>query len=555
MQSLDSRKDLLCALGVFLLAITNWSGRLAGPIDLRWDAAIYYTLGTSLYEGKGYRLLNEPGEVRANQYPPLLPAIVAVHQRITRSTDPFITGNLMRRSWMILYLLYIPGVFWLAKRFVGRRLAVVVTLITLLNPQSTFLSEAAFAELPFAVTSLSFFLLRPARRRAATIIAFIAATASYLLRTIGITLLAAWTLDAVRQRRFRSAAARAALSMIPVIGWQTYVHSVETSAEYQQPAYAYQRAEYMFYNVSYAVNIKLKDPFHPTDGRATVSDFVVRSLRNLWPLTFGLAESVTSSNNYWHQQLDWTGRWLPRFGPAVLIRGSQLLVAILILIGLNRLFYLEPAIVFYLGLSLLVVAIAPWPSQYIRYLSPMAPYIAMALVLGLTVISRLLPLNHATYLTAIMLCLILVQQAISLFLLYRNDQNNVTEMTRNGERVRFRLFYYDEGFRSLDAAQDWIRERTRMTDVIAAGAPHWLSLRTGRKAIMVPFGADPPTLERLLAEVPVNYFIFDDIVPLSLSSFVAPAIEHSSGWRQVFTSDGHCRVFERIGSGVEGAVH
>ena len=237
----------------------------------------------------------------------------------------------------------------------------------------------------------------------------------------------------------------------------------------------------------------------------------------------------------------------------MLIRGSQLLVAILILIGLNRLFYLEPAIVFYLGLSLLVVAIAPWPSQYIRYLSPTAPYVAIALVLGLTVISRLLPLNHATYLTEIVLCVVLIHQTISLFLLYRNDHNNVTEVTRNGQRVRFRLFYYDEGFRSLDAAQDWIRERTRTTDVIAAGAPHWLSLRTGRKAIMVPFGSAPPTLERLLAEMPANYFVFDDIVP-SLSSFVAPAIEHSSGWRQVFTFDSHCRVFERIGSGVDGAV-
>jgi hypothetical protein len=341
-------------------------------------------------------------------------------------------------------------------------------------------------------------------------------------------------------------------SMIPVVGWQTYVHSVETSAEYQRPAYAYQRAEYMFYNVSYAVNISLKDPFHPTDGRATVADFVMRSLRNLWPLTFGLAESVTSSNNYWHQQLDWTGRWLPPFGPAVLVRGSQLSLAILIFLGLRRLFRVEPAMAFYVSLSLLVTAVAPWPSQYIRYLSPMAPYIGIALVLGLARVSALLPPNRGTYLTAIVLCLVLVQQAISFYLLYHNDHNDVTEVDRTGQRVHFRLFYYDEGFRSLDAAQDWIMERTRTTAVIAAGAPHWLSLRTGRKAIMVPFGGDPPTLERLLAKVPVNYFVFDDVVPVSFSSFVAPAIEHSSEWRQVFTSDGHCRVFERLGSGVDG---
>ncbi len=105
MHTHDRRKDLFCALAVCVLAILNWAERLTGPIDLRWDASVYYTLGTSLYEGKGYRLLNEPGEVRANQYPPLLPTIVAVHQAITGSTDPFITGSLLQRSWMILYLL------------------------------------------------------------------------------------------------------------------------------------------------------------------------------------------------------------------------------------------------------------------------------------------------------------------------------------------------------------------------------------------------------------------------------------------------------------------
>src|ERR1043166_4519267 len=103
MQPRNRRKDLLCAVAVLLLAVANWAGRLAGPVDLRWDAGTYYTLGTSLYEGKGYRLLNEPGEVRANQYPPLLPAIVALHERLAGTSDPFVAGHLMRWSWMLLY--------------------------------------------------------------------------------------------------------------------------------------------------------------------------------------------------------------------------------------------------------------------------------------------------------------------------------------------------------------------------------------------------------------------------------------------------------------------
>ena len=55
------------------VALISWSSRLIGPIDLRYDASTYFILGTSLAEGKGYRLLNEPGEIEATQYQPLLP--------------------------------------------------------------------------------------------------------------------------------------------------------------------------------------------------------------------------------------------------------------------------------------------------------------------------------------------------------------------------------------------------------------------------------------------------------------------------------------------------
>ena len=58
-----------------------------GPLDLRYDAGVYYILGTSLAEGHGYRLLSEPGQIQAVQYPPLLPALVAIHQRLSGTND------------------------------------------------------------------------------------------------------------------------------------------------------------------------------------------------------------------------------------------------------------------------------------------------------------------------------------------------------------------------------------------------------------------------------------------------------------------------------------
>src|SRR5690242_20112397 len=63
---------------VVALVVILWAPRLSGPIDLRWDAGVYYILGTSLVQGHGYRILSEPGAPEAIQYPPLLPAFVAL---------------------------------------------------------------------------------------------------------------------------------------------------------------------------------------------------------------------------------------------------------------------------------------------------------------------------------------------------------------------------------------------------------------------------------------------------------------------------------------------
>src|SRR5687767_15169440 len=87
--------------GVLLtIVLAMWAPRLRGPIDLRWDAGVYYVLGTSLAEGKGYRLLNEPGEIPAVQYPPLLPAVVAAHQWALGTHDVTVVGPWLR-AWSL----------------------------------------------------------------------------------------------------------------------------------------------------------------------------------------------------------------------------------------------------------------------------------------------------------------------------------------------------------------------------------------------------------------------------------------------------------------------
>ena len=98
--------DTMALLVVIAVAALTWLPRLTGPIDLRWDGSVHYILGTSLAQGKGYRLLNEPGEIAAVQYPPLLPAIVAAHQLVLGTSDPWVVGAWLRVTAFLTYLTF-----------------------------------------------------------------------------------------------------------------------------------------------------------------------------------------------------------------------------------------------------------------------------------------------------------------------------------------------------------------------------------------------------------------------------------------------------------------
>ena len=143
----------------------------------------------------------------------------------------------------------------------------------MLHIMTIFLSDLLFAELPFAVVSVVFVLVagsglptsRPWVREMAS---FVLAAAGLFLRTIGVALLAAWVMEALIRRRWQLAVARGALAIVPIALWQAHVERVRASDEYRHPAYNYQRAPYQYYNVSYAENVLLIDPFRPELGTA-----------------------------------------------------------------------------------------------------------------------------------------------------------------------------------------------------------------------------------------------------------------------------------------------
>src|SRR3954453_5593045 len=115
--TVERRADLFCAIALCLLTLLTWVPRWRGPIDGRCDGGTYYVLGTSLAEGKGYRLLNEPGEIKDIQYPPLLPAVVALYQLGAGTADTAVVGRYLRITWMLLLLAYVTLAFVLGRIF------------------------------------------------------------------------------------------------------------------------------------------------------------------------------------------------------------------------------------------------------------------------------------------------------------------------------------------------------------------------------------------------------------------------------------------------------
>ncbi len=265
-----------------LLVVALWLPRIHGPIDLRWDGAVYYVLGTSLAEGKGYRLLNEPGEIQANQYPPVLPLIIAAHQIVLGTSDPLVVGRFLRLSSFLAFATYIFAIYALLRRHLSSSYAFFGTVICLLSVHTYFLSDLCFPDMLYGLLTVGFLLTYTSEKRWPTPAwAGAFAITAFALRTAGIALLAAWIGEGLVRRQWKTVLIRVAMTVLPVVGWFSYVQYVETSAEYQRPAYAYQRADYMFYNVSYARNVSLNDPFDPDLGYSTFSDRVERYLHNV----------------------------------------------------------------------------------------------------------------------------------------------------------------------------------------------------------------------------------------------------------------------------------
>jgi hypothetical protein len=558
------RWDLI-GLGLILLVwLLVWAPRLRGPVNFRWDASTYYVLGTALAEGRGYRLLNEPGEIQAIQYPPLLPAVVAAHQLIIGTNDYFKVGSVLRLTYFVLSGVFLLMTYVFARRLLAWHYASLVGVIAALGVSSLLApSEVLYAEMPFAVLAMAFVLCQQRSDRPIFAAASgVLAAAGYLLRTAGLALLAAWVAESLIRRRFQQAAVRAALSVLPVLLWQGYVWRVSQSDQYQHPAYSYQRANYYYSNVSYAENSRLVDPFRPELGRANFRQLLERVGRNITQIPVALAESAiipkwfvpsvcTQIHKLFHVPAWRISRKIisASLSGALLVAGLLALAgAVLIARGPQRFLSV------YYAITIATVVLTPWQNQFWRYLAPVAPLTLVFLLLALLAIRDWLERRRVNWrgiggrlvVLVPIVGMLLLQMAVAVRVL--RSMAPVSYYDAVGRERVFQLIDYPSEWHALDPAFEWIRRNALPDTVIATTVPHLAYLRTGHKAVLPPFEQDTDVANRLLAEVPVSYLVLDRFERPGISErYAAPVVaERPQDWLLVFTApDLKTRVYAR----------
>jgi hypothetical protein len=229
--------------------------------------------------------------------------------------------------------------------------------------------------------------------------------------------------------------------------------------------------------------------------------------------------------------------------------------AVFVLGGLGlQLLRREWMIPLYAFIYMAALCMTPFRAQFPRYLMPIAPLLALSLVVSVTAIRdscRHSPGSSWARLgrrgVGILIALALLAELVCFAAVYASEHGRVSYVDRNGQLVAYRLFYYTNSYRGFDQSIDFVRRRAARTDVIAAGMPHWVYLRTGLKSVMPPFEHDAAKTQDLLDSVPVTYMIIGrDVV--DSQRYTLPVVwQFSAEWKEIYvTPAGDWTVYQRV---------
>jgi hypothetical protein len=211
-------------IAVFLTALINITPH---PIGVFFDDAIYALVAKAIAAGQGYVYPQLPGTPPAIHYPPAFPLLLSLVWKVAppfpdstmwfKAVNPIVLGvaawGAMRLSMRVFGWTPLAAAGIVVLGFVS-----VPTLVL----TSVLLSEPLFLATLFpALLGASLLVERGGMKWA--VLAGMAAALLVLTRTIGGVILPAVVLALLWERRWREAAAYAAVTMVLIMPWQLFV--------------------------------------------------------------------------------------------------------------------------------------------------------------------------------------------------------------------------------------------------------------------------------------------------------------------------------------------
>ena len=282
-------------------------------------------------------------------------------------------------------------------------------------------------------------------------------------------------------------------------------------------------------------------------------------LRNLARIPANMAEAVSVEKKVW--SLPHFGTYFASIGPEAnvwslprswgppertwwFVNSALFVIGTLIIGGLGlQVASRQWFIPFYVLLSSVAICLTPWPVQFVRYLTALAPFLALSLFKMLASVEnfsyKILPGRWKgagpVFTTAIVL--LITTQEVNLFLQsHLKWRSQVVHNDQGGNPISYRVFDYTDSKQAFDKGLDWLKIRAKPNDVVALSMPHWAHIRTRLKTVMPPFESDPVKAQSLLDSIPVTYVILDEQLGINSKKYTAPMLRSFPAiWKQVYS--------------------
>lgn len=471
------------------LGLLMW--QFSPELSTNGDNAAYYVLGKALGAGKGYRnihLVDAPPEAK---YPFGTPLLIALTQIFARSPLPaqLLMGLLGACCTILCYYLF--------RSTLSPPLLIPFLVMVAFSGLLAEYHLVLMSETPYILATLAALLLRDHvyRNPARGLMFFSAVVVSIVpihFRSIGIVFSAAWMLDDLLSRHYRSAFIHLGLLVLTVVVYRSFS---STQSEY--------------------VNVLLlKDSYDPEMGTVTAGGMVARIIGNLKV----------------HIAVLFPKSFLPFMQPSVMVLRRAVVWPLLLLacIGWFRSFAGKHRIIalyvlFYVGIMLV------WPVSIPRRIACILPFVFFFIVFGMDVVLHaLIPLQKGT----LRKCRRAIGAHKSLIDLPSQKRAVVLVTTvLVGFNLHYRLTHPHRAARlTRDWANfyycaHWVRRNTPKNAIVMNRKPGLFYLRARRRGCLYPYSHDVDKVIKSMEDNGVTHVVLDNFPwTRTTAKYLYPAI-------------------------------